>query len=282
MIGFAIAIMAASLLGSLHCVGMCGPFALWATGQSRSFYVITSYHLGRLSTYLSAGLISGVIGSTVTIGGEFAGLQSLAAKAAGVALVLVGIVQLVRRTSLWKNALQRWRGNPSEDTVIAPSKIAGWLHAAKPLLTSQGPMGRAYLGGLLTTWLPCGWLYLFVLVAGGTGHVMSALIVMTAFWIGTLPALTGLIYGAGSLAMRFRRAIPTATSVLLILTGIYTATGRAAADLSSLRPDEASMQAAEQLDGRALDAIDETPLPCCCQESSASATCEAIRTEAEK
>lgn len=262
MIGFAVAIFGASLLGSLHCVGMCGPFALWATGKNRSPTVITSYHLGRLSTYLSAGLFAGVIGSTVTIGGQLAGTQMLAAKLAGSGLVVIGVAQMLRRSSGWA----KWNGRRrtgQEGAVVPPSRIAGWLQAANPLLANQGPMGRAYLGGLLTTWLPCGWLYLFVLVAGGTGDVMGAIVVMLAFWVGTLPALTGLIYGAQSLALRFRDAIPTATSLLLILTGLYTATGRAAADLSKFHPRSGSVDAIRQLDQRGLEVVVESPLPCC-------------------
>lgn len=260
MIGFAIAVAAASLLGSLHCVGMCGPFALWSIGNHRSPLVVAGYHVGRLSTYLSAGLMAGVIGSTLTMGGEVAGLQSTAAKLAGLLLVLVGLSGLVRRSGWW----QQWRRRRRGETVSpAPSKIAGWLRAAGPLVDSRSRVGRAYLGGLLTTWLPCGWLYLFVLVAGGTGSVQRSLWVMLAFWIGTLPALTGLVYGANSLAVRFRSAIPTATSLLLILTGLYTATGRASAKLSEMTPPPSMIEASLRLDPSALTGISDEPLPCC-------------------
>jgi sulfite exporter TauE/SafE len=117
----------------------------------------------------------------------------------------------------------------------------------------------AYFGGLLTTWLPCGWLYLFVLVAAGTGGVVSALVVMAAFWVGTLPALTALVVGARSLSPRLRFALPFLASLLLILTGLYTATGRASADLSSIMPPAID----PQVNATSLIGLAEEPLPCC-------------------
>ena len=131
---------------------------------------------------------------------------------------------------------------------------------AKPLLASRGPLSRSYLAGLFTTWLPCGWLYLFVLIAAGTGTVVSAIVVMFAFWIGTLPALTGLVLGAGSLMKRSKTVMPAAASVLLIVTGLYTATGRASADLTSIVPPQSVEEPAS------LISLHEEPLPCC-QES---------------
>ncbi|MEL6106783.1 MAG: sulfite exporter TauE/SafE family protein [Planctomycetota bacterium] len=65
------AIVLASVLGSTHCVGMCGPLALWASGaldQSRQKVLANTslYHLGRLFTYAMMGLLAGGIGELVT------------------------------------------------------------------------------------------------------------------------------------------------------------------------------------------------------------------------
>ena len=257
MLTLALAVMFASLLGSLHCVGMCGPFALWATHGGASGVSIAAYHLGRLTTFLSAGLAAGLLGSAITIGGDFAGYQTLAAKVAGGLLIFAGISRLLLLLPLFQG---RALLQPNALAASKPSWIAGLLQKAKPIIAGRGPTGQAYLGGLLTTWLPCGWLYLFVLVAAGTGDVFLALTVMLAFWLGTLPALTALTLGARSLIPRFRTMLPLAASVLLIATGLYTATGRASADLSTMRrPDSAAQTDTATLIGLAA----EEPLPCC-------------------
>ena len=228
MLALAATVLFASFLGSMHCVGMCGPFALWLSDSRQRRASITAYHLGRLTTFLSAGLVAGVLGSAVSIGGNFAGFQSLAARFAGLLLIGAGLWRLL-------SPLMN-RGDGSALELPQPTWIVRLLQHAKPVLNSRGPLGRAYLGGLLTTWLPCGWLYLFVLVAAGTANVPSAMVVMFAFWIGTLPALTVLVVGTQSLLPRLRAWLPAIAGVLLIAFGLYTATGRASADLSTMLP----------------------------------------------
>ena len=99
------------------------------------------------------------IGSALSISGGLAGWQSLAATIAGGLLIFAGLSRLLLMLPVFQHA----------ERVQAPSRIAGLLHHAKPVIASQGPLARGYLTGLLTTWLPCGWLYLFVLVLG-TGY----------------------------------------------------------------------------------------------------------------
>ncbi|MBL8856276.1 MAG: sulfite exporter TauE/SafE family protein, partial [Planctomycetaceae bacterium] len=59
MIALLVTVFVASLLGSLHCVGMCGPFALLAgTGDGRSFRAAPTmaYSAGRLISYVAVGI----------------------------------------------------------------------------------------------------------------------------------------------------------------------------------------------------------------------------------
>ena len=69
MITYLGAIVVASLLGSAHCVGMCGPMVLIATGikearssKSERLFRSLGYHFGRLGTYLILGLAAGLLG----------------------------------------------------------------------------------------------------------------------------------------------------------------------------------------------------------------------------
>ncbi len=277
MVALGIAVLVASLLGSLHCVGMCGPLALWATGGGQHRGTIAAYHLGRLSTYLIAGFFAGLLGSAVNISGDTAGYQMLAAKIAGMLLVIAGMHRLLSLHPRFRFAIS------GEN----PSRVAALLQKAKPLLSGRGPRGRAYLGGLMTTWLPCGWLYLFVLLAAGTGGLLSALTVMSAFWFGTLPALTAVWFGAKRVVPRIGAALPVVAGVLLIVTGLYTATGRAAADLSNMTAPQIvegqvangqvanrqlangqSRQSDVTLGATSLTGLAQQPLPCCSPEAT--------------
>jgi sulfite exporter TauE/SafE len=263
MVALGIAVLVASLMGSLHCVGMCGPLALWATGGGQHRGTITAYHVGRLSTYLLAGLLAGLLGSAVNMGGDMAGYQMTAAKLAGGLLVMVGVHRLL-------SLHPRWRFAAGGEN---PSRVAALLQKAKPLLVNSGPRGKAYLGGLLTTWLPCGWLYLFVLFAAGTGGIATALTVMTAFWVGTLPALTAVWFGARNIVPKLGTSLPLIAGLLLIITGLYTATGRAAADLSQMLPPPMAAQPSlldQGIEVTSLTDLVDQPLPCCEAATQAS------------
>ncbi len=294
------AVASASLLGSMHCVGMCGPLAIWASGASdsprggtarvsrRQMAAATSlYHLGRLFTYALAGLIAGFAGGLVDLGGEVLGVQLFAARVVGTLMMVLGAVRL-------------WTLMGSKQPLFSaqaqsqPSLVNRVLIQLRPYVFRLPVLAKGFVTGLLTAFLPCGWLYLFALVAAGTGSVVSGPVVMIAFWVGTVPALVGLVAGTQFLAFRFRRMVPTVAAVLLIAGGCYTAMGRGFAQLGSLaeiqtqsqlaRPKPTTVSATPSSPSsnstdhqEKLDIVEEmrvlvtTPLPCCAEKSSASA-----------
>ncbi len=269
-----LAVIVASVMGSLHCVGMCGPFALMATGsanvKSGAARRLTMYHLGRLTTYVVAGVFAGVAGAALSAGGHWLGIQSAAARVAGGVMIALGVMRLV---SWWRSqAIAEENVNipATQVPAIAPARglgvrISGVIAKTRPTVNRLPPSGRAFAAGTLTTLLPCGWLYLFLLVAAGTGTALSAVLVMIAFWLGTLPALTALVLGAFKVAPRFRSALPIVGALLLLITGLYTATGRAAADMSSLadKAGDVSDVPGDADASRTLEMLADEPLPCC-------------------
>ncbi len=266
MTAILIAVMTASLLGSLHCVGMCGPLAVWAIGANdgqakrRRAPAMLAYHAGRLTTYLSAGLVAGSVGSALTVGGDVAGIQSAAAKVAGGLMIAVG---------LWRLASMFWSAKTPAVGGAGMHRVAlPLMRRLGPAMRTMDPATRAFAGGLVTTWLPCGWLYLFVLAAAGSGSVPAAVMMMAAFWAGTLPALTGVMIGASGLVRKAPRLTTLMVAVLLIGTGTYTATGRAAADLTTLSFDQSN-----DVIGN-IEGVSGQPLPCCCHGPS---TCGGVK-----
>lgn len=261
MVSLAMAIVVASVLGSLHCVGMCGPLAMWASGigdqtnRGRVAVRTAAYHVGRLTTYVIAGVIAGAIGSVVDTGGQFVGVQVAAARVVGAVMIGVGLVKL------WTLV----RGQSTSAKELKPSRIGGLLVKVRPHLFKLPPVGRALATGLLTTLLPCGWLYLFALIAAGTASPVKGPIVMAAFWVGTVPALTALIAGSTMLSKKFTTAIPAVAALLLITTGCFTASGRGFANVEAL----ASLQSSMAIDGETslvqqVQQSGDKPLPCCC------------------
>lgn len=299
MIAFAAAILVTSLLGSMHCVGMCGPMALWASGvaaphatRRQAMQRLVGYHTGRLITFAFAGLAAGMIGGLMTVGGDWLGWQQIAARVAGSAMVGLGVWKLLHwlRPIAPPDASSIDFAKPASSPTLG-ERFSVWVSrqiaGLRPFIARMPRDLRAVAIGVVTTWLPCGWLYLFILVAAATANVGAALVVMTAFWIGTLPALTALVAGAVGVTPRFRPAMPLLVAGVLIITGIYTASGRAATDLMPLG-EAARRYAADDTSGtgtiasdtpsdsfahqgwmRILIGLNSEPLPCCEPQSDA-------------
>ncbi len=298
------AVVTASVLGSMHCVGMCGPLAIWASGaadrgpgngrQSRRRLAgaTTLYHLGRLVTYALAGVLAGLVGELADFGGEVLGVQLAAARIVGSIMIVVGGVRLTQL--FWARRQGSISAKSPVATPLKPSPITRVLVSLRPFVFSLPMQLRALVTGLLTAFLPCGWLYLFALVAAGTGDWLLGPVVMVAFWLGTVPALVGVVTGTRLLAGKFRQAIPFAAAIMLIVAGGYTASGRGFANLSSLAEIRVASLHGENLHGENLhsektysekasddqpaaqstgevaiglakniDDIVKTPLPCC-------------------
>ena len=123
------AVISASLMGSLHCVGMCGPLALWAAGADRSSAgraMITPsllYHLGRLLTYGLAGAAAGFFGQLLDWSGQAMGLQLVAARLAGGLMISCGLVARL---------IARRRGCDTGGSAQAASRAGRGWRAATP------------------------------------------------------------------------------------------------------------------------------------------------------
>ena len=209
------AVLAASLLGSPHCAGMCGGFVCFYSGQGGGsrWSSHLAYNGGRLLSYLGLGVAAGMFGAGVDRIGAAAGWARPAAIAAGTLMIVWGGVTLLRARGI-RIPLPRLRALPRVSRLLVER------------LRDHPPAVRALLLGLFTTLLPCGWLYAFVATAAGTGSVPAAMAVMGAFWVGTVPVLAGLGLASQRAFGPLRRHLPAIPAAALVIIGLLTLTGR--------------------------------------------------------
>ena len=247
-------VLLVSIFGSLHCAGMCGPlvaFAVGATEKQSAFKRLTlqlAYHGGRLVTYALIGAVCGLLGAAVDLGGSLVGLNRLAAVLAGLMMIAVGLVA-VAKYSGWKVA--RFALPDSLNRAIAVGQRAA---------LGLKPLSRATTIGLLTAFLPCGWLYAFAIVAAGTGSLLMGAAVMVAFWLGTVPVLASLGVGVQTLAGTLGRRIPLATALVIVALGLYTVAARPAISIDDVRP---AIGQANTDPATMAESISDAKLPCC-------------------
>jgi sulfite exporter TauE/SafE len=203
MISLAGAIFISSLLGSVHCIAMCGPLVGLHAGAG-SLRLAVVHSLGRLATYATLGAAAGGVGHALDLAGDLGTVQRAASLVAGVAIVVWGA---------WSLATARGIDIPGKGT---------WFRSGLVQIRSRRATARAWLIGVLTGLLPCGWLWAFVVTAAGTGSPVDGIATMTAFWLGTVPAMLGVLALAGPLLDRVRSRIPAISAVFLIALGLGT------------------------------------------------------------
>ncbi len=253
-----------SLLGSMHCVGMCGPFAMLAGSTSLksvdeeksakkrngSMIRASAYSAGRLATYSVVGVVFGSMGMALNNGVAFSSWQQAATYVAGGLMIVVGMIALLRQFGV----------------MIKLPSIAGRLQAFLQshfqMITKQPPLRRAFLIGAFSCLMPCGWLYTFAIVAAGTGRPLAGALVMIVFWAGTVPIMIALMLGLNRLGASVQRQIPMAMATMVILIGVFTIAFRAPVVIGG---DTNVTQKTEDLIEKVQN-VDHSKLPCCCEQ----------------
>jgi sulfite exporter TauE/SafE len=190
--GFLLAAALAGLVGSPHCVGMCGGFALACGGQAKG---AMAWHAGRLVTYAVLGAVAGALGGAVP-GPPWVGAALSATLIVWFAAALAGIVP--------------------EPKVVIP----GLGKLASGLATQSAGLAR-FGFGLANGLLPCGLVYAGLSVPVASGDPLVGAAAMLAFGAGTIPALSILIFGGrrfGLGSIRSRRML----AVGVLIAGLWS------------------------------------------------------------
>lgn len=225
------AVLMASLVGSLHCVAMCGPLAALHHGGARdglhgregrggkvgAWRGLAIHQLGRGLGYLGLGVLAGIAGKLVDLAGAALAVQRAAMITAAAVLVVWGVLLASHATGHpLVRALGKSRGDGHSGAVTASSPASSWFGRGLVQLKRRPPARRALGLGLLNALLPCGWLWAFVALAASTGHPLAGAATMLVFWLGTLPALLGASALAAPLLRRMRPRWPLVTAALVL------------------------------------------------------------------
>lgn len=217
-----IGVLVASLAGSVHCAAMCGGFVCVYAGVGarsgiRGIAPHVAYHGGRLVSYVALGLAAGALGARVDSVARLARVERGAAIVAGMLMILWASSRIASSLGV------RLPRTPASGAVTWVQRQLGELLLA---FKDQSALVRSGAIGLLTTLLPCGWLYTFVVTAGGTGNPMSGALVMAMFWLGTIPLLLGVGLGAQRVSRPLARHLPLAGAALVLVLGFLSLTGK--------------------------------------------------------
>ena len=201
------------LLGSFHCIGMCGPIAfllpLERNNKVKKLLQIFLYHSGRLFSYAVIGLAFGIVGKGLSL---FGFQQQLS--------IFIGILMLIL---LLFPKQKLGKLNPENASFRLISNLKNQLGKE---LRKKRP-DTFFSVGFLNGFLPCGLVYMAVLGAVAIGSALEGALYMVFFGLGTIPLMTSAIWLSNIISVKsrkyIRRLIPVlvgAVAVLFILRGM--------------------------------------------------------------
>ncbi len=202
MLQLILAAFTMGLLGSFHCVGMCGPLALSLPLNSDSFWSKISgsflYNAGRIVTYAVFGLLFGAIGKSVAL----FGYQQWLSIILGILIIFFNILPK-RFTAFNKNNL-----------VL---KFLEKLRIALGQLFFKKNYASLFSIGLLNGLLPCGLVYMAAAGAVATGDIVNSIFFMAFFGLGTLPMMWSVAFFGNYVSIGIRQKIRKAYPYMMVL-----------------------------------------------------------------
>jgi uncharacterized protein len=203
MLQIAIAAFTMGIIGSFHCVGMCGPLALALPlsdhGLHAKFIGALLYNSGRIVTYSLFGLVAGLMGKSFAI----LGYQQALSITLGTAIILLVAMSKIlpgrfKQLNVINNFFQKLR------------------HLFGQLFFKQH-QSTLFAIGLLNGLLPCGLVYLAIAAATAAGDIKSSVVFMAAFGLGTLPVMWSIAFWGNYIGINIRQKIRAAYPYMMLL-----------------------------------------------------------------
>ena len=195
------------LLGSGHCLGMCGGVVSATTKSKKE---VTLYHIGRLLGYLSLGVIIPYIGIEISGIKENANIKLFSALLIGITFIIIGIQDILKTKISRSKISQKYQGLYKK----AWSNIFNRFYHYSSL--------RSFSIGSLSALLPCGFLWVVLIMSLTTSNLFYAAAFIFSFWLGTTPALSFAPLLIRKFISPLNKKIPSLIPSTFILLGVVT------------------------------------------------------------
>ncbi len=201
------------LMGSFHCLGMCGPIAFILpvdrNNKAKMSLQTLLYHLGRMTSYALIGLVFGYLGKGISL----VGFQQKVSLILGIVMVILAFVPASKVLNL--KPLVGW----NKFVYFVKNSLSNYLQKRSTL--------GFYVIGFFNGLLPCGLVYIALVGAMATGAPLMGALYMAIFGLGTAPMMTLAIYLGNFVSVKVRnninKLIPYAVALvgmLFILRGL--------------------------------------------------------------
>lgn len=200
----------AGILGSGHCVGMCGSLVsacFVRMGEAgRGAVPALAYHGARVSIYVVVGFVAAALGLALVSTGIVGKVQGILQIVAGLVVILLGLDIL------------GWL--PRRLPVIGiPLRLFGKYYFAA---ASKGPAKGAAMAGVMNGLMPCALTLAVAVKASTAPAVWQGGLLMLAFGLGTLPSMLFVSFVLGRLGAQARGWLLKGAAMVVIALGAAT------------------------------------------------------------
>lgn len=194
------------IVGSLHCIGMCGPIvvALPLKNQNLLSKILGAvlYNSGRVVTYGLLGVLFGLLGKGI----HMAGFQQWTSIILGILMIISVVFPFVFREKITVGNLL--------------AGMASRLIVRLKKLFATRSYRSLLLIGLLNGLLPCGLVYVAIAGAINSGSVFSGSLFMVLFGVGTIPLLLLASLASDAIGQRIRSKMQRAVPYFVFMLGV--------------------------------------------------------------
>ena len=199
----------AGVLGSGHCVGMCGALVsgcFMKPGASKSYLPYFVYQIARISVYTLVGFAAAALGVVLVSSGMFGKVQSILQMFIGSVVIILAM------------GILGWI--PFQGSVrLLPMNVLRRGYAES---RTKGPLLSATITGLLNGLMPCPLTFAMAIKATSATTIIDGGLLMLTFGAGTLPTMLFVSVAFGKMSAHFRGLMLKSAALIMIAMGCNT------------------------------------------------------------
>jgi hypothetical protein len=199
----------AGVLGSGHCLGMCGALVsgyFMNAGKSKSYTPYFFYQFARIFVYMLVGFAAAALGVVLVSSGVFGKVQSVLQMTIGAVVIILafGILGWIPFQGSFR---------------LLPMKLLRKGYASS---RTKGPIVGASIAGLMNGLMPCPLTFAMAVKATTAPSILEGGALMLTFGAGTLPTMLFISFAFGRMSASVRGLMLKLAAFIMIAMGCNT------------------------------------------------------------
>lgn len=199
----------AGVLGSGHCLGMCGALVsgyFMNSGINKSYLPYLFYQFARIFVYTLVGFAAAALGFVLVSSGIFGKVQSILQMFIGTVVIFLAL------------GILGWIPFQGSIRLLPMNLLRRGYSASR----TKGPLLGASIAGLLNGLMPCPLTFAMAVKATSASTILDGGLLMLTFGAGTLPTMLLVSVAFGKMSANFRGLMLKLAALIMIVMGSNT------------------------------------------------------------